>query len=204
MSELVGPIVHRRLARPFIRVFVATGIEPVIATAAGLLACLAAGVLYALDVGAATIAGGALVLFGATLDCVDGGAAAATRRVTPLRSWLDTMADRIGDTAIVLGVTAGAASATASNWIWPLGAASAVAMVLSSYARKEYALLFGAPYAPSLLDRLARRDVRTFAIFVGSLALRPFWVVVTLGAISLSAVVAAGVRAAREGGRTPA
>ncbi len=193
--ELLGPVVQRPLARPITALFVARRIEPLVATLLGLVCCLVAAVLFAVDPGPfGSIAAGAFVLLGSVLDCVDGAAADARGMVTPVRRWLDTLADRISDAAIVLGITIGFAADSSDAWPWIAGFVSAAFMMLTSYSRKEYELTSGQPYRATFLDALGRRDVRTIGFFLGGVTMAPFVLVVVLGAISALAFVAGVVR----------
>ena len=56
--------------------------------------------------------------------------------------------------------------------------------IMSSYAFKEYELRFKRSLPRSILNKLIKRDMRLFTIFLGALLNRPFEAMICVGALS--------------------
>jgi CDP-L-myo-inositol myo-inositolphosphotransferase len=104
-----GPVarsLNRRLSGPLSLRLVRVGVSPTAATIAGFLltlasaAALALGSLWPLML----IAGGVLVQLASVADGVDGEIARASLRASPYGGFLDSVLDRTGDAAVLVGL----------------------------------------------------------------------------------------------------
>jgi phosphatidylglycerophosphate synthase len=190
-DELLAPWLHRPIADRLARLLARTSITPTVVTAGAFVLTLgAAGLFWAGGEPVLMISAG-LTLFAATiLDCTDGSLARLQGAETRAGAWLDTILDRVGDSILVIAITAHQASTTSGEWPWLLGMSALATTTLASYGRKEYELRWRVPAPPTLPTRLARRDVRTVILVIGALALEPFAAVLVTGVIGLTALIA--------------
>ena len=114
-----GPVarhLNRRLSRPLSLLLVRLGVSPTAVTVASFLLTLAAA--GALALGSlwplALIAGGVLVQLASVSDGVDGEIARASLRASPYGGFLDSVLDRAGDAAVLVGLAVAAGLDTAS------------------------------------------------------------------------------------------
>ena len=94
-------LVARRLEVPVGRFLARLGLSPNAVTLLGLLGAAASAVLLGLGQFAA---GGAVLLLAAAFDMFDGALARATGRETKFGALLDSMADRISEIVVLLGL----------------------------------------------------------------------------------------------------
>jgi choline kinase/phosphatidylglycerophosphate synthase len=171
-----GPIarsLNRRLSRPLSLLLVRRGVSPTAVTIAGFLltlvaaAALALGSLWPL----ALIAGGVLVQLASVVDGVDGEIARASLRASPYGGFLDSVLDRAGDAAVLVGLAVAAGLDTAS---YAVLAAALFGTLQVPYIRASYEASFARPLPASLYRFGAGRDVRLLLIAVFAVALQPF------------------------------
>jgi CDP-L-myo-inositol myo-inositolphosphotransferase len=172
-----GPVaryVNRRLSKPLSLLFLRLGATPNAATAAAFALTLVAA--CALGLGAewpaALIVGGVLVQLASIVDGVDGEIARASLRTTPSGGFLDSVLDRVGDAALLVGlaVAAGLDAATVGAL-----AAALFGSLQVPYVKASYEAAFARPFPPALTRLGVGRDVRLFVIAVFAIALQPFW-----------------------------
>ncbi|MHC1570391.1 MAG: CDP-alcohol phosphatidyltransferase family protein [Methermicoccaceae archaeon] len=114
------------LATPF------AGVSPNVLTLVGLAMCCAAGVLLAL--GYAPWAG-VLIVVGGLFDVVDGTVARTNGIATPFGGFLDSVSDRVGDAAVLLGAMLGGYTALGTLPSWLLGTVAIFMCLMVSYSR---------------------------------------------------------------------
>lgn len=99
--ERFRSLLSQYFERPVVRALLALGFTPNAVTVLGFAVCLAAASL----VGAGLLlAGGAVFLTGSILDLMDGSLARLTGRVTKFGALLDSVLDRLGESALFLGM----------------------------------------------------------------------------------------------------
>jgi 1L-myo-inositol 1-phosphate cytidylyltransferase / CDP-L-myo-inositol myo-inositolphosphotransferase len=108
--ELLAPVVHRPLARFVARALLRTDIGADAVTLIAFVTTIAAAVLFAVGTVPTTLSAAAVLFVATVLDGTDGALARLTGSSTPRGAWLDTMLDKVGDSAVAL-VSLGAALA---------------------------------------------------------------------------------------------
>ena len=89
------------------KAFAATGLSPNFWTSIGLVFALASAAVYGLGIEFGLIIGGVLLLVSGFFDMVDGQVARVSGRTSQKGSYLDSMFDKIAETAIFLGILVG-------------------------------------------------------------------------------------------------
>ena len=89
------------------KAFAATGLSPNFWTSIGLVFALASAVVYGLGIEFGLIIGGVLLLVSGFFDMVDGQVARVSGKTSQKGSYLDSMFDKIAETAILLGILVG-------------------------------------------------------------------------------------------------
>jgi len=87
--------------------FAATGLAPIVWTTLGLAFALLAALVYAGYATGDPVLGGVLLLVSGLLDVVDGQVARLTGRTSQQGAFLDSVFDKIGETAVLFGVLLG-------------------------------------------------------------------------------------------------
>lgn len=131
---------------------------------------------------------GVLVQASSIIDGCDGEIARLKELGSRFGAFFDTLLDRYADLAIAAGVTYGFWLSHPQIWVWLAGIGALSGFLLASYAKKEYQLRFQKPPPLLFLPRLAKRDFRLFAIFLGALLGQPFFAMLGVGVISHLAV----------------
>jgi CDP-L-myo-inositol myo-inositolphosphotransferase len=181
-----GPVaryLNRRLSRPLSLLLVRLGVSPSAVTISSFLltlvaaAALALGSLWPL----ALIAGGVLVQLASVVDGVDGEIARASLRASRYGGFLDSVLDRAGDAAVLVGLAVASGLDTASSAVL---AAALFGTLQVPYMRASYEASFARPL-PAPISRLgAGRDVRLLLIAVFAVALQPFLALAVTAALA--------------------
>ena len=87
--------------------FAATGLSPNFWTVVGLGFALLSAIVYGMGIEFGLIIGGVLLLVSGFFDMVDGQVARVTGKTSKVGSYLDSMFDKIAETAIFLGILVG-------------------------------------------------------------------------------------------------
>ncbi|KUK03922.1 MAG: CDP-diacylglycerol-inositol 3-phosphatidyltransferase [Euryarchaeota archaeon 55_53] len=120
----------RRLMMPLATPF--CGVSPNALTLVGLSLCTAAGALLALH---RPVVAGVLILLGGFFDVMDGTVARQSSASTPFGGFLDSVSDRLGDGAILIGAMLGGYTALGALPDWFLGALALLLCLMVSYTR---------------------------------------------------------------------
>ncbi len=111
--------------------FASTGLSPNFWTSVGLVAALASALVYGLGIEYGLIIGGVLLLVSGFFDMVDGQVAKVTNKTSKKGGYLDSMFDKIAETAIFLGILVG-------GYVEPYLVLLAITLsLLVSYARAK-------------------------------------------------------------------
>lgn len=186
-----GPVarhLNRRLSRPLSLLLLRLGVSPTAVTIASFLLTLAAAAALALGSlwPLALIGGGVLVQLASVVDGADGEIARASLRTSPYGGFLDSVLDRAGDAAVLVGLAVAAGLDTAS---YAVLAAALFGTLQVPYIRASYEASFARPLPASVYRLGAGRDVRLLLIAVFAVALHPFLgLAVTAALANLEAV----------------
>ena len=111
--------------------FASTGLSPNFWTAVGLIFALISALVYGLGLEFGLIIGGVLLLVSGFFDMVDGQVAKVTGKTSKKGGYLDSMFDKIAETAIFLGILVG-------GYVEPYLVLLAITLsLLVSYARAK-------------------------------------------------------------------
>jgi choline kinase/phosphatidylglycerophosphate synthase len=170
---IVARWLNRRLSWRLSLLLIRAGASPAAATLlAFLLALLAAGALAAgHQWSAALVAGGVLTQIASVADGVDGEIARATLRASPAGAFLDSVLDRLADTAILAGLALASGLDTAT---WATFAVALFGSFQVPYVRASYEASFGEPFPRSAYRLGVGRDVRLLLVAISAVALQPF------------------------------
>lgn len=122
VKTLFGWLLYRRISLPLSVRIAGTRVRPSHLTALGLGAGLVGAGLIATGSRAWVIAGAVLVNAAKILDAMDGEVARAKAMDTPTGYVLDGLADRLRDTAVIVGCGVGALQAEPTALAWTIAA----------------------------------------------------------------------------------
>ncbi len=167
-------VIARHLNRPVSRRIterlLSRDVKPWQISLASFAATIGAGLSFA--VGHATT-GGFVAQFASVLDGVDGELAAIRYQDSPFGGVYDALLDRIGDAALIGGMTLYAWLAGGGNSVVALGFAAVAGSSLSMLVKEKYAAQFHRPYSMEGEGRwrwlLLGRDGRLFLTLVAGL-----------------------------------
>ena len=196
---LVARYVNRHLSWRLSLLLIRPGISANAVTMfAFLLTLVSAGVLALGQLWPqALIAAGILVQTSSVVDGVDGEIARASLRDSPAGNFLDSVLDRVGDAAVLIGLAVAAGLGTTA---WAALVLALFGTLQVPYVRASYEASFGRPL-PAPAYRIGfGRDVRLFLVAVSAVALQPLWglvVVAVLANLEAARRFVAGWRARR-------
>ena len=165
-----------RIRSPIVRVLAAVGVRPNHLTVLGALIAVGAG--YAASQGA-LLPAGLIFLAGSLMDGLDGALARHTDSVSRTGAFLDSVLDRVGEAALLIGLSL--YFAREEDTLAVVGTAAALALsMLVSYARAR---------AESLgLNRggiiPAPRSIRVVILSAGLIIAQPLIAVIAVAALS--------------------
>ncbi len=180
----ISTLINRRASAPLSALLSRTALSPDFITVLSFLGCLAGAGLLSIGQYATGLMGGILIQVASILDGCDGEIARLKRIGTARGAWLDTVLDRYGDLAIVVAITLAHSRLHPGSLTWVGGMVAAAGFILASYVTKEFESRHGKPYPNDPLNRLKRRDLRIFGIFIGAVIGHPYAAVVSLGLFS--------------------
>lgn len=180
----ISSLINRRGSVPLSALLSRTALTPDFITVLSFLGCLAGAGLLSFGQYATGLLGGLLVQAASVLDGCDGEIARLKRMATARGAWLDTVLDRYGDLAIAVAITLAHSRLHPGSLTWIGGLVAASGFILASYVTKEFAIRHGYPYPNDTLNRLKRRDLRIFGIFIGAVMGHPYVALVSLGLFS--------------------
>lgn len=189
---VVARHLNRPLSRRITERLLSRAVKPWQISVASFLATLGAGLSFA--VGHATT-GGLVAQFASVLDGVDGEIARVRYQDSPFGGVYDALLDRIGDAAVIGGMTFYAWLMGAGLSAVVLGFAAVAGSSLSMLVKEKYAAQFQRPYAAEREGRwrwlLLGRDGRLFLALVAGLTGQ---IEVVLAYLAVGTHLHAGVR----------
>lgn len=197
--RMTDGVIARYLNRPIsLRIterLVARPVKPWQVSVASFAATLAAGLSFA--IGHATT-GGLLAQCASVLDGVDGELARVRYQESPFGGLYDALLDRVGEAAVIGGMTAYAWLMGAGAWVVALGFAALAGNSLSMLVKEKYGTQFRRPFAAEREGRwrwlLLGRDGRLFLTLVAGVTGQ---VELVLAYLALGTHVHAGARIVR-------
>jgi CDP-L-myo-inositol myo-inositolphosphotransferase len=189
---VVARHLNRPLSRRITERLLSRDVKPWQVSVASFFAVLGAGLAFAL--GHATT-GGLAAQFAAILDGVDGEVARIRYQDSPFGGVYDALLDRIGDAALIGGMTLYAWLMGAGLSAVTLGFAAVAGSSLSMLVKEKYGTQFQRPWRAEREGRLGwlllGRDGRLFLTLVAGLT---GWVEVVLAYLAVGTHLHAGVR----------
>ncbi|MEE9199880.1 MAG: NTP transferase domain-containing protein [Candidatus Brocadiales bacterium] len=131
-----------------------------------------------------TFIAGLLVQTSSVVDGCDGEVARLKFQRTTFGGWFDTILDRYADAAVVVGITYGYWLGHPGVLPWLGGIMAMAGFILSSYVKKEYALRYCKGLSKGIDEKLIKRDLRLFVIFLGAMVNQAFWAMIVIGLAS--------------------
>ncbi len=189
---IVARHLNRRISRRITERLVSRGIKPWQISVVSFVGTLGAGFAFAMG-HAAT--GGILAQSASVLDCVDGEIARIRYQDSPFGGVYDALLDRVGDAAIIGGMTLYAWLMGAGHSAVALGFAALAGSSLSMLVKEKYGTQFQRPYRVEREGRwrwmLLGRDGRLFLALVAGMTGQ---VEAVLAYLAVGTHVHAGVR----------
>lgn len=180
----IARAINRPISRKLSELLVKTPVTPNIITVLSFFICCAGAYLFSFGEYGWTLFAGILIQFSSITDGCDGEIARLKLQSSRFGAWFDTVLDRYADVAIAVGVTIGYWQMYPQSVILFGGVIAISGFIISSYSNKEYELRFNHQMPTSILNRLKKRDVRIFTIFLGALFNRPFEAMVCIAVLS--------------------
>jgi archaetidylinositol phosphate synthase len=140
-----------------------TDINPNTLTLFGLLLSLVSAVLFARR---EVLPAGAFLLASGFFDVLDGLVARENKRITRFGGFLDSVCDRFGDAAIIMGAMYGGLTAFPPFPDWLIGVLAIVGSLMVSYTRAR-AEAAGADASVGVGDRAVRMLIIVLGAFLG-------------------------------------
>ncbi len=164
-----------------------TPVTPNMVTVASFLLALLGALMFT-SRGLWTLLAGILVQLSSVLDGCDGEIARLKFQSTRFGAWFDTVLDRYGDAALVLGISYGYWQLHPQLVVWLFGMFALTGFIMYSYTKKEYQLRYGQELSNLYRLAPASRDTRLFLIFIGAMVGHPFIAMVLAGLFAHLAV----------------
>ncbi len=181
---LVSKNINRKISSKITERLVERDISPNTVSVASFLLCIFSALAFSTGGYLSGLLGGVLAQLSSIIDGCDGEIARLKFLSSPFGGWFDTLLDRYGDASLVAGITCGEYGLDLGVKPLLLALLTMLGFVLVSYARKEYSIRFGKSFPMNFLQRLGRRDLRIFVIFLGSLVGSVFKFMVAVGIFS--------------------
>jgi CDP-L-myo-inositol myo-inositolphosphotransferase len=189
---IVARHLNRRISLRITERLVSRGVAPWQVSVMSFLGTLAAGLAFAMGHGAT---GGILAQSAGVLDCVDGELARIRYQDSPFAGVWDALLDRVGDAALIGGMTLYAWLMGAGHSAVALGFAAVAGSSLSMLVKEKYGTQFQRPYQMEREGRwqwlLLGRDGRLFLALVAGVTGH---VEAVLAYLALGTHIHAGVR----------
>lgn len=180
----IARVLNRPLSCKLSELFVQTPITPNMITVLSFLICCIGAYLFSFGEYRWTLYAGILVQLSSIVDGCDGEISRLKFQASRFGAWFDTILDRYADVAIAAGITFGYWQTHPQPAVLLGGVIALSGFIMSSYVRKEYELRFNHRLYNSILNRLNKRDVRLFTIFIGALFNQPFEAMICVGVLS--------------------
>ena len=171
---LISKHLNRHFSLPITKKLVNYGISPNQVTIASFLLSLIAGVLFGVGTTITLVLAGVVSQFSSIMDGVDGEIARLKFASTKFGSYFDSILDRYGDTAIILGMAYSSYVALPNIAIVVVTSFALIGSAMSMMSKDAFFKTFGVRYNAGKMDGygkylIANRDGRLFLIFLGGI-----------------------------------
>jgi len=205
------PIIHkyfpvdRFIVRPaaalVVGIFFRTRVKPNHLTGVSFLLSVVSGIVFAFGEPAFVVAGGCLAMLSDIFDNADGMLARAKNMTSRFGAFLDLFLDRIGDFAVLTGITFGIYRVTADPRVLMLGL-----LTIGLYLLQVGLYYLNNIYtgASSIGEGAEAKNLAVFAILVLSLVGRPIWILIGILMLGILGTVSKVIRFMIKGRVPPA
>ncbi|MDO9097137.1 MAG: CDP-alcohol phosphatidyltransferase family protein [Candidatus Methanoperedens sp.] len=178
MLEVIKEITRDAL-RPLAKKI--TGVNPNTLTLFGLLLSLVSAIFFATH---ELFLAGVFLLASGFLDAIDGLVARENSRITRFGGFLDSVCDRFGDAAVIIGAMYGGITSISVIPGWLIGAIAIVGSLMVSYVRAR-AEAAGADASVGV----GERAVRMILIIIGAFIDMVNWAILMVALLSFITVI---------------
>jgi CDP-L-myo-inositol myo-inositolphosphotransferase len=181
---LVARYLNRPMSRRISEILVRTPVTPNGISILGFGVGIIGAIMFCQGGYIWTILAGLVIQLSSIVDGCDGEVARLRFQSSKFGGWFDTILDRYGDTAMVVGVSFGYWLAHPHAAVW-LGAIFALTgFIMASYVKKEFVIRFQSNPPSGLLEKLIKRDLRIFAVMLGAIVNLPYEIMLLVGLLS--------------------
>ena len=182
---LISKHLNRHLSLPITKKIVNYGISPDQITIASFLLSLLAGILFGLGTTITLVLAGVVTQLSSIVDGVDGEIARLKFASTKFGSYFDSILDRYGDTALIIGMAYSSYLSFPNISIVVVTSFALIGSAMSMMSKDSFFKTFGVRYDAGKMDGygkylLANRDGRLFLIFLAGITGQVFLVLVIL------------------------
>ncbi len=168
---LVARHLNRRLSLPVSRWLVNFGVKPIQVTLFAFAMSVVSGLLFALGL---PVAGGLMAQASSVVDGMDGEIARLRGATSRFGGFIDSLLDRLGEGAILVGLGLFALSGAPGSTTFVLAALALLVSPLSMAVKDRYSVVYKRPYLSDDLDGwarflLANHDGRMFLVCLGGI-----------------------------------
>lgn len=175
---IVSQSINRKISRPTARLLAKhTKATPNQISVLSLAVSILSGLCFFLS---QNIPGGILAQVSSILDGVDGDLAVLTGKTSVFGGFFDSVLDRYGDFAILIGMTYSAFLNSKSVLLLAVALTAVIGAFMVSYSRTRAKQSFGITFKKGVSGYAANRDVRLFIIMIGGILNQVFVTLVVL------------------------
>ena len=177
----VSRVLNRPLSTRITRWLVNTELTPNVLSIISFIICIVSAALFSIGSYLSFLVGGLLAQFTSVLDGCDGEVARLKFQSSSYGAWLDSVLDRYGDAAIVLGIVYGLWSYTGEPRVWLVGYIALMGSLISSYTATKY---------DEIVKKTRRsnwrfgRDTRLFLVMICAILNELYLLLVLIGIIT--------------------
>ncbi|HDI06824.1 MAG TPA: CDP-alcohol phosphatidyltransferase family protein [Candidatus Bathyarchaeota archaeon] len=184
---IVSQSINRKISRPMARLLAQhTRAAPNQISVLSLAVSVLSGLCFFLS---QNILGGILAQASSILDGVDGDLAVLTGKTSVFGGFFDSVLDRYGDFAILIGMTYSALLNHESILVLAVALIAVIGTFMVSYSRTRAKQSFGITFKRGISGYAANRDVRLLIIMIGGILNQVFVTLVVLAVLTNIVVI---------------
>jgi CDP-L-myo-inositol myo-inositolphosphotransferase len=185
----ISRYINRKISTKISRVLCNFNITPNAITLISFILSIFAAFLFIHTQYIYILLGGIITQVASIIDGCDGEIARLKFQSSPFGAWLDTVLDRYADVLITISITYACWLIYENVIVWIIGIAAITGFILTSYMKKEYVLRYNKNWPDGIMDKLSKRDLRLFGIFVGAILFYPLEAIAILAIISHISII---------------
>jgi len=166
---IVSRYLNRRLSCLLTGFLVETRLSPNQLSGLSFVLAVLSGALFFFGLYPLVALSGLVAQLASVIDGCDGEVARLKHMTSQYGGWFDAVLDRIGDAAIIFGMTHGLYVMTGQPQVWSLGFLALTASLVVSYMESRYESAFGSKMSLGRTAVPAKRDARLFVVMLGGL-----------------------------------